>query len=192
MELYKSSYVRFDEAPAEMSPVNAPDFIKPIAQTTKKYSKTMLISIAFFLFTFILSVAIAYSKNSNHGLGTYATINRPFQDDVARVPDNFTGLAIYGNITSIDPRTFTFKIHFSILPKGQILDTRDDLNRTPRGQIILIFDSQTERFPANQIISSPDISITFKSGNPITYPFDEYTADFFISASWWDPDANER
>ncbi len=54
-----------------------------------------------------------------------------------------------------------------------------------------MLDSVTERFPAGQIISSPDVLFSMKDGNPITYPFDVYSADFFITGLWWNPDLND-
>ncbi len=153
--------------------------LEPVIKV-KKYSKTLIAVVSFFLVTLFISIVIAYSKSSNRGLGTYTTINRPFKSDMSQVPNNFTGLAIYGNITSVDTRSYNYKVHFGIFPKGQLLDEQDDLSRSPRGAVTLVFDSHTERFPAGQIMSSPDLLFTFKTGNPITYPFDEYESDFFI------------
>jgi hypothetical protein len=190
----KSAYVRFPENEEVdkviEETVNAIVDLKPVKKI-KKYSKTILISGSFFLVTLLLSIVIAYSRSSNHGMGSYSAINRPFSNDVSKVPANFSGLALYGNVTSIDNKSFNYKIHWGILPKGAFLDQRDDLKRTPRGPIVLTFDSHTEKFAAGQIMSAPDILFTLKTGNPTFYPFDEYEAEFFLSGSWINPDTNE-
>lgn len=201
MDVHKSNYIKMEDSGDEGADMEAGsshfDILKDNAQKkiqetfdaimelepvikVKKYSKTLVAVVSFFLLTMLISIVISYSKSSNHGLGTYTTINRPYKSDMSQVPANFTGLAIYGNITSIDSRTYNYKVHFGIFPKGSLLDEQDELARSPRGAITLVFDSHTERFPAGQIMASPDLLFTFKTGNPITYPFDEYESDFFI------------
>ena len=59
-------------------------------------------------------------------------------------------------------------------------------------KITFNFDAITENFKSNQMMSSPDITFTFKSGNPNFYPFDEYSADFILSGSWTNTFKNER
>ena len=170
----------------EESPTSHPNQVK-----VKKVSRTLATIVGFFIITSLLALTIAYSKKGKHGLGTFEVINRPFQNDYSRPPDNFSGMNIYGNLTSIDTKSFSFKIHFGLFPRGNLLDTRDDLNRTPRGQVIISFDSHTEKFPDSQIMSSSDVTFTLRDGNPLLYPFDEYSAEFFITGSWWNPDIKE-
>ncbi len=138
----KTNYVRFsdiedEEAFAELPSPNmgsVPAIMQPTVKKIKKYSKTLLICISFFLLTLFLSITIAYGTSNNHGLGTLSVINRK-TDDLSKPTSNFTGLLMYGNVTNIDTRGFSLKIHFSIFPKGDLMDPRDDLNRTPRGVV---------------------------------------------------------
>jgi hypothetical protein len=133
----KSAYIRFENEEVDKvldQAVNAVLTLQPVKKI-KKYSKTIVISGSFFLITLLVSIVIAYSKSSNHGMGSYSSINRPFNQDVSRVPTNFSGLALYGNITNIDNKSFNYKIHWGVFPKGRFLDQRDDLNRTPRGPV---------------------------------------------------------
>lgn len=82
MEIIKTKYFRFNDKDTFI-PINI-DMDDP---TVKKYSKSFIIVMGFLLLTTLISIIIAYSKNSTLGMGTYTTINRV---DNWLIPDNFT------------------------------------------------------------------------------------------------------
>ncbi len=59
--------------------------------SVKKFSKSFLIAVGFLGITTVLSLMIAYGKQSNLGVGTFTSINR-INDWSA--PDNFTVLLL--------------------------------------------------------------------------------------------------
>lgn len=81
MEGFKTKYVRF----------NNKDTFIPISieiedPKIKKFSKSFVIVSAFLIVTTLLSIIVAYGKNSNLGMGTYTSINRI---NNWLIPDNF-------------------------------------------------------------------------------------------------------
>lgn len=87
MESFKTRYVRF----------NNKDTFIPISieiddPKIKKFSKSFIIVSGFLLLTTLLSILVAYGKNSNLGMGTYTCINRV---NNWLIPDNFTVRSSY-------------------------------------------------------------------------------------------------
>ncbi|KAI8908357.1 hypothetical protein EDD86DRAFT_247548 [Gorgonomyces haynaldii] len=98
-------------------------------------------------------------------------------------PDSFDGLVLYCNLTSFDVSLLSFKMHLGSRPYGSFRDSQDDLGRSPSLPMQLTVDSQLIMFPSNQIMASQDLEMTVKSGTPNSYPFDSYTAEFYVTGT---------
>lgn len=82
MEAIKNKYVRFHDKDTFI-----PISIEIADPKVKKMSKSFLVVTAFLVFTTLISLLVAYGKNSNLGIGTFTSINR-VNDWL--IPDNFT------------------------------------------------------------------------------------------------------
>ena len=81
MNAFRNKYIRFSE---ENLAAISNEFNTP---KIKKFSKSLVIVLGFLMLTTILSILVAYGKQSNLGIGTFTSINRIKNWDI---PDNFT------------------------------------------------------------------------------------------------------
>ena len=82
MESIRNKFVRFNSKESFL-PIN----IEIVDPKVKKYSKSLLFVSGFLIFTTLISLLVAYGKNSNLGIGTFTTINRV---NDWQYPANFT------------------------------------------------------------------------------------------------------
>jgi hypothetical protein len=98
-----------------------------------------------------------YSRNHNDGI---AALHRK-QGSPSQTPQGFTGVGVYGTITSFDTvdlrlscLNLSFKMHFGCLPFGNLVDPEDELGRSPATMLLLTIDSQTLTYPSKQDMAS--------------------------------------
>lgn len=96
------------------------------------------------------------------------------------LPRNFSGLALFCNITSISPLDTNFNIRLVARPVGDLSISENHFFKAPASSLYLTIGALTNVYGANQIMPSSDAVIDIKSGSPISYPFDVYKSDIYI------------
>ncbi|KAJ1539518.1 hypothetical protein HK405_012821, partial [Cladochytrium tenue] len=93
---------------------------------------------------------------------------------------------VYTNVSSVEPNSLSFNLHFLFYPCGKfaVEDTTHDRYNL-KHDLNFTVGSTVFEFSSGMPMSSQDYSSTFTSGSPNSYPFDLYdTATIDISASY--------
>jgi hypothetical protein len=85
------------------------------------------------------------------------TINRAA--DGTMPPTNFSGIAMYANLSNIDQSSFSFKIHFDSKPAGFYRDESDPLERMLAKEVSISIDSDVQTYYQEGMIVSRDLSL---------------------------------
>lgn len=122
--------------------------------------------------------------------GTFTKTLHRDSSDPSQLPQNFSGVSISSNFTSVDLDYYTYRLHFSFRPFGDYLDRTDLLQRSVSEDLFLAIDSDTISFLREEIMISKDLMMPIQSGFQSNYPFDGiirpksniivYQSEFFI------------
>ncbi|KAJ3092575.1 hypothetical protein HK102_005613 [Quaeritorhiza haematococci] len=96
------------------------------------------------------------------------------------------------NVSSVDASGNRFKLHIQFYPYGDY-STGNFANGkgVARYPVNISIDQTTVQFPANQVMSSADVTLSIASGDPNNYPLDYYTSNVFAITGRYrdDPEA---
>lgn len=129
--------------------------LDPRAWNLKKVVQ-ILIFIILLVFIAIFGILNTTSRINDNQI---ALINRQVKSP-SKPWANFTGVAIYANVTGFYAVDRQFKLHMDFSPIGSFVDVNDDLARSPSIPLFLSIDSKTLVFPASQNMAALDISLT--------------------------------
>lgn len=91
--------------------------------------------------------------------------------------ESFNGLFIIGEVTSIDPLSFSYRMSLFITPVGSF--SKDQKLAQP---IVFFVNGKPTPFEGNQYTSNRDVIVTFSTGDSNHYPFDVYTDTIHVHA----------
>jgi hypothetical protein len=95
-------------------------------------------------------------------------------------PPNFSGVMIMANVTIIDTVKFEARVRFLIFPFGEFDSGREDVEQFSK-TVSLITNGKRSNITQFDLNPADEATYIISTGDPIKYPFDEYTTEFFLT-----------
>jgi hypothetical protein len=134
----------------------------------RKSTQLQFLVLGIILLVLVIIVPITGILNNNEG--EKKAVGTTSYDPSSNFLQTFSGLYLVTGTTFIDPNSFSYKFHVSIVPLGSYA-TNDSLLSEP---VVLFINGRANLLPAGQPISPQDLTITFTSGDSNKFPFEQY------------------
>jgi hypothetical protein len=115
----------------------------------------------------------SFSERKTHELGT-GKIHPDF------IPENFSGVLIMANVTSVDTKNFETKVRFLMFPYGKYDSNRTDIEKF-KTTVNFVTNGKRSIVTEFDLNPSEDVTYAIIFGDPNRYPFDVYSAEFFVA-----------
>ena len=105
----------------------------PALEKLRRKRKLIILSFGV-CFAFVIACGGIINSNWRSDADQIATLNR--LPNPALTPHNFSGVALYTNLTSFNVRELTFQFHVEAFPRGDLQDKRDELGHSPASPVL--------------------------------------------------------
>jgi hypothetical protein len=100
--------------------------------------------------------------------------------DPLNPPSDFSGVLVMANVTSVDTVRFETRVRYLLFPLGEYDSGRGDVEQFSK-PVTLITNGKRSNITSLDLNPAEEATYIISTGDPNQYPFDEYTAEFFLS-----------